>query len=637
MSQPLLSSINDPKDLKKLSNSELFKLSEELRQRIIQVMSVNGGHLASNLGSLEISLALHYVFNSPLDKIIFDVSHQSYTHKLLTGRNSKFETIRKYKGLSGFTHPKESDHDHFFAGHAGTALSLGLGLLRQQRLTSDDNYVIPVIGDATLTCGTSLEAMNNINRDMKRLVVILNDNQMSISKNVGAITHILSRFVNHPTTHKIINEVESLVSKLPSVGESLSYQGRKFSESLRNIVSPASFFEHFGLSYIGPIDGHDLNKVIDTLEAVKDSDHPVIIHFLTKKGNGMDCAVKNPTTYHGAKPFEPDTGKFLPMSPQLTFPKIFGKKMLNMGKKDPNVVAVTPAMSAGSCLDSFRDSFPERFFDVGMAESHSMTFSGALAKTRQLKVVLAIYSTFLQRALDNLYHDVCLQEIPLVLGIDRGGLAGGDGATHNGIYDISFMNAMPNMVIAQPRNGQMLEDLLESSFQYQQPTAIRYPNIPTTPAENKFTFIPIGKGEILSKGKNICLVGLGHKAFTALEVKEILLNYGINATVVDPIFAKPLDEDLFKDIAQTHDYIISIEEHSAKSGLGSILSSFITQNIKTPPKLLILGIPEEYIEHGSHSQLTELIELSAEQVAKKTISWLKKHKAPLNSNEPVLK
>lgn len=628
MPKTQLSSINSPKDLKNLTYPELIELSHDIRQRIIQVMSVNGGHLASNLGSLEISLALHYAFNSPHDKFIFDVSHQSYTHKLLTGRNNQFNTIRKFKGLSGFTHPKESEHDHFFAGHAGTALSLGLGLLKQQKLTNDDNYIIPIIGDATLTCGTALEAMNNIQRDMKRLIVILNDNQMSISKNVGAITHILSRFVNHPTTHKVINEIDHLVSKLPSVGESLSYQGRKFSESLRNIVSPASFFEHYGLSYIGPIDGHDLGKIIDTLEAVKNSDHPVIIHFHTKKGNGMECAVQNPTTYHGAKPFEPSTGKFLPASPQLTFPKIFGKKMVELAEKDSKVVAVTPAMSAGSCLDKFRDNYPERFFDVGMAESHSMTFSGALAKTRQLKVVLAIYSTFLQRALDNLYHDVCLQEIPLVLGVDRGGLAGGDGATHNGIYDISFMNAMPNMIIAQPRNGQLLEELLESAFDYEQPTAVRYPNIPTTLADLPKTYRPKGKGEILSQGENICIIGLGHKALTALEVKDLLLEQGINATVVDPIFVKPLDEDLFHELMTNHTHFISIEEHSACSGLGSILSTFFTQKTQRSPHHLILGIGEEYIEHGSHTQLTDLVSLSAPQIAKKAILWLNQTQAP---------
>ncbi|MBA2727631.1 MAG: 1-deoxy-D-xylulose-5-phosphate synthase, partial [Parachlamydiaceae bacterium] len=454
MTAKILKTINSPQDLKKLNIGQLGKLAEEIRQRIIEVLSVNGGHLASNLGSVELTLAMHYVFDSPNDKFLWDVSHQTYTHKMLTERNDRFPTIRQHKGLCGFSHPKESPHDHFHAGHAGTALSLALGMATTRDLCSQQGYVVPVIGDATLTCGMSLEALNNISRDLKKFIVILNDNEMSISQNVGAITKILSRILSNPTTNKIHQELDSFISKIPSYGSALSKQGHKFTESVKNLVSPAAYFEQYGLSYIGPIDGHDVRKIIEILEGVKNSQWPVIIHLLTKKGQGMESAINNPVSYHGAKPFNVETGEFLPAtSTKPTFPKIFGSHLLKMAEKDSSIVAVTPAMTAGSCLDEFIQKYPNRCFDVGIAESHAVTFSGGLAHGGKLKVVTSIYSTFLQRAFDNLFHDVCLQEKPVVFAIDRAGISGPDGSTHHGIYDISFLNAMPNMVICQPRDG----------------------------------------------------------------------------------------------------------------------------------------------------------------------------------------
>lgn len=375
----ILSSIQSPEDIKALTIPQFQQLAAEIRHRIIEVMSINGGHLASNLGVVELTLALHKVFDSPEDKFIWDVSHQTYVHKLLTGRNNRFNQIRQHKGLCGFSNPKESIHDHFYAGHAGTALSLALGVSKNRDLTKRQEYIIPIIGDATLTCGLSLEALNNVSRDLKRFIVILNDNAMSISKNVGAITHILSRLLSNPTTNKIYQEIDTFVSKIPSYGPLLSHQGHKIAESLKNLVSPAAYFEQYGLSYIGPIDGHDIKKLIDVLEGVKDSTWPVVIHVLTRKGEGMDEAIKNPVSYHGAKPFSRDTGKFLPNpTTKPTFPKIFGAHILKMAEKDPSVVAVTPAMSAGSCLDDFMIKFPDRCMDVGIAESHAVTYSGAL-------------------------------------------------------------------------------------------------------------------------------------------------------------------------------------------------------------------------------------------------------------------
>lgn len=623
MTATILDTIHSPSDLQNLDNKQLTELAAELRARIIQVMSVNGGHLASNLGSIELTLAMHRVFESPLDKFIWDVSHQTYTHKILTDRNDRFDTIRQYKGLCGFSHPKESPHDHFHAGHAGTALSLALGVATTRDLCNEDFYVVPVIGDATLTCGMSLEALNNIPKDLKKFIVILNDNAMSISKNVGAITRILSRMLSNPTTHRIHQELDSLVSKIPSYGPALSRQGFRFTSSLKNLVSPApaAFFEQYGLSYIGPIDGHDIGQLISTLEGLRDSSWPVLLHVLTNKGQGMDAAIENPISYHGAKPFHLDTGKFIVKpSPNPTFPQIFGKQMLKMAEKDPDIVVVTPAMSCGSCLDALMQKFPDRCHDVGIAESHAITFCGGLAYQGKKKVVASIYSTFLQRALDNLFHDICLQELPVVFAIDRAGLAGADGSTHNGIYDISFLNAMPNMVICQPRDGDMLNDLLESSFDWNRPAAIRYPNLPTAVTERERIERPLGKGELLVPGNNLLIIALGHMCGIAMDVREKLKAWGIDAAVLDPIFVKPLDHELLCDLLTTHHRVVTIEEHAVSTGLGAIMNNFLMTYGYHNVQSLNLGIPEAFVEHGSHASLLNELDLSADKITQRITS-----------------
>lgn len=620
MDEPILNSILSLNDLKKLPLKKLPLLAQEIRQRIIEVMSMNGGHLASNLGSVEITLALHKVFNSPEDKFIWDVSHQTYTHKILTGRNERFSQMRQYKGLCGFGHPKESPHDHFYAGHAGTALSLALGVVKNRDLAKRQEYVIPIIGDATLTCGMSLEALNNMSRDLKRFIVVLNDNAMSISKNVGAITRILSRMISNTTTHRLHQELDTLFSKIPSLGSLLSKQGHKISESLKNLFSPAAFFEQFGLSYIGPIDGHDVKKLIEVFESLKDSQWPVIVHLLTNKGQGMDQAIQNPISYHGAKPFCLDTGKFLPTPvTKPTFPKIFGSHILKMAENDPSLVTVTPAMSCGSSLDDFMKKFPERCLDVGIAEGHCITFCGGIAYGKKMKVVASIYSTFLQRGFDNLFHDVCLQELPVVFAIDRAGLAGPDGSTHNGIYDISFLNAMPNMIITQPRNGHLLKELLESAFTWGRPTSIRYPNMTTEEADLPLQYRELGKGEVLAEGNDLLIIGLGHMNNTALQVRELLKAKGLCATVMDPIFIKPLDTELICKLLVTHTRIVTIEEHSLISGLGSILNNFLMSQGYSNIQVLNFGVPEAFIEQGSHAQLVNELGLTPEKMTQKII------------------
>jgi 1-deoxy-D-xylulose-5-phosphate synthase len=619
MIESILEKIHSPQDLKDLEIEDLEKLSVEIRQRIIDVLSINGGHLASNLGIVELTIALHKVFNSPQDKFIFDVSHQSYPHKLLTGRQEKFAQIRQFKGLCGFSNPQESPHDHFYAGHAGTALSLALGVAKNRDLTKRDEHILPILGDASLSCGLTLEALNNIPKDLSRFIVILNDNKMSISQNVGAITRILSRFINNPKSNKIYQEVEHLLSKIPNYGQTIAKQGQKLKESIKNLVSTAPFFEQFHLSYVGPVDGHDLPKLIAVLEALKDAPHPVLLHVVTVKGKGMDTATLNPISYHGCKPFDKVTGLFLPSPSKPTFPQIFGRHLLKMADNDPSLVAVTPAMPAGSCLDAFMEKFPERCIDVGIAEGHAVTFCGGIAYGKQMKVVCSIYATFFQRAFDNLFQDVCLQGLPVVFAVDRGGISGPDGSTHHGIYDIAFLNAMPNMVICQPRDGHVLKELMESAFQWKRPTAIRYPNMATVESNLPLQTREVGSAEILVQGKQIALIALGHMSEIALKVREILKNHGIEATVIDPVFVKPLDSDLFCSILGSHPYIVTIEEHALSGGFGMIFNNFMVKNKFSQTQVLNFGIPDTFLEQGSHKELLQEIGLTPESIAQQIL------------------
>ncbi|MBS0607005.1 MAG: 1-deoxy-D-xylulose-5-phosphate synthase [Verrucomicrobia bacterium] len=615
MTEHLLDQISSPDDIKNFSLGALEELAKEIRQRIIDVLAINGGHLASNLGIVELSIALHKVFNSPDDKFIFDVSHQSYPHKMLTGRIGKFEKIRQFRGLCGFSNPKESPHDHFYAGHAGTALSLALGVAKNRDLAKRQEHILPILGDASLTCGLTLEALNNIPKDLGRFIVVLNDNKMSISQNVGAMTHILSRFLNNPKSNKLYQEMEAILSKIPNYGQTLAKQGHKIKESLKNLVSTAPFFEQFNLAYVGPVDGHDLSKLIPVLEALKYSNQPVLLHVVTVKGNGMDTATENPISYHGCKPFDKVTGLFLPSSSKPTFPQIFGRHILKMAENDPSLVAVTPAMPAGSCLDDFMTRFPERCLDVGIAEGHAVTFCAGIAYGKKMKVVCSIYATFFQRAFDNLFQDVCLQELPVIFAVDRGGISGPDGSTHHGIYDIAFLNAMPNMVICQPRDGHVLKELMESAFNWNRPTAIRYPNMATDEPSAPIRQRTLGSAEVLSQGKEIVIVALGHMCHTAMSVKEILKKEGIECTVIDPVFVKPLDSDLFCHILLSHKYVVTIEEHALSGGLGMIFNNFILQNKFNHIQVMNFGIPDTFLEQGSHKELVHEIGLTPETIA----------------------
>lgn len=579
----MLEHIHSPEDLSSLSIHELNKLARLMRERVIEVLATNpcGGHLSSNLGIVELTIALHKHFKAPFDKFIFDTSHQTYIHKILTGRNDKMPTIRQKDGLCGFSCPTESPYDHFYAGHAGTALSLALGMAKSRDLLGDKNFIIPILGDAALTCGLTLEALNNIPHDLRNFPIILNDNNMSISASVGCFSKILSK--------------------------GTSVEKRR------------EFFSCFGLDYVGPLDGHNIEEILKTFQKHKNLSKPTIFHFLTVKGQGMDHAMNAPTTYHGVKPFNLDTGKFLThLKANPKFPQIFGKFLVELALKNPNIIAITPAMPAGSCLNAFMQKFPDRCIDVGIAEGHSITYAGGVAAEKKQKVFVAIYATFLQRALDNLFQDVCLQELPVTFAIDRGGIAGPDGATHNGIYEIGFLVSMPNMIVAQPRNGELLKQLMQSSINWAQPTAIRYPNLPTTETNLPHQDRVIGKGEIIHSGEDIAIIALGHKIQDAIEVKDRLSQYGYNPTIIDPIFLKPLDSELIKSIALTHRYIFTIEEHCISSGLGNIINSFIMQE-RLDICVYNFGIKDAFIHHGSHKDISQELGLDAASISQEIL------------------
>jgi 1-deoxy-D-xylulose-5-phosphate synthase len=625
----LLQRIYQPSELKSLSINELELIAHEIRQQIIEVMSINGGHLTSNLGIVELTIALHRVFDSPEDQLIFDVSHQIYPHKILTGRSHLFSKIRQYHGLCGFSHPGESPHDHYYAGHAGTALSLALGAAKSRDLSQGSEHIIPVLGDASLTCGLTLEALNNVPKNLQRFITVLNDNARSISESVGNIKNILSRLLNNPTSNWLYREIEEKLAKIPACGGTLEKIGHKMTESMKSLVSHAPFFEEFGFSYVGPIDGHDISKLLHTLEALKNGTRPVLLHVLTVKGKGMPIAIANPTPYHGARPFDLQSGKFLPSpSKRPTFPKIFGRHLHKMGERNQNIVAITPAMAAGSCLDDFQSSFPDRCIDVGIAEGHAVTFAGGLAANRTKKVIACIYATFLQRALDNVFQDVCMQNIPVIFAMDRAFISGPDGSTHHGIYDIAFLNALPNLVIAQPRNGHLLKELLESALLWDKPTAIRYPNLETEEPDLPLQHKTVGRGEIVVKGHSLLILALGHHCETAFQVRDLLLLTGIDATIVDPVFIKPLDTELFNHLLSTHSFVVTIEEHALNAGFGMIFNSFLVQNGWKEVEVLNFGIPDRFIQFGSHSELIKEIGLDAQSIASRILQeWPHKNKS----------
>jgi 1-deoxy-D-xylulose-5-phosphate synthase len=599
-----LPKIESPADLKKIPREELPRVAEELRDYLVTVVSKIGGHLASSLGATELTLALHYVFDTPRDKIVWDVGHQAYVHKILTGRRDRFPTIRQYGGLSGFPVREESPYDTFNVAHAGTAISGALGMAVARDIRGEDFHVVAVVGDAGLTVGMELEAINNLGALQKKVLVIINDNTMSISPNVGALSGYLNRIIHGQAYHRLKEEVEKLMLSVPHVGRRLLRLSRDIVESAKTLLIPGLVFEELGFDYVGPINGHNLDELLDVLTRLKDSPKPAVVHVVTQKGKGYPHAEELPVKYHGVTQFDVSTGAFHKAPAQApSFTSVFGKTMCELAEKDPRVVAITAAMSEGTGLDEFAKRFPSRFFDVGIAEQHAVTFGVGLA-CEGMRPVVAIYSTFLQRAFDQVYHDACLMSAPVTFALDRGGIVGADGPTHHGLYDLVYLTALPGMVVMAPKDENELRHMLYTALHVEGPAAVRYPraNGVGMALDAEFKNLEIGKAEILREGRDFAILALGSMVYPCLEAAEKLEPMGLSATVINARFAKPLDDELICCLAAEKQFLVTAEEGTEAGGFGAQVAALLHDR-KIATSILRIAVPDRIIPHGAPSLL----------------------------------
>lgn len=621
----ILSRIEGPADTQKLSRPELDTLAEEIRASIIQVTARNGGHIGPNLGVVELTIALHRVFNSPKDPFVFDVSHQGYVHKLLTGRHGEaFDKIRQSDGLSGFLSRTESEHDSYGAGHAGTALSAALGMAVARDRKGTDEHVVAILGDAAFTCGITLEALNNVDGSTKKLIIILNDNEWSIAKNVGSLARYFNEIITNPVYNRIDRDIKSVLKKVPG-GQRFINFSNKWKRETKDFFIDSNFFETFGLRYIGPVDGHDLDAVIKNLEFAKSSDRPIIIHLLTQKGKGYEPALASPEKFHGLGPFDVLTGQSPPAkSKALNYQDAFGQQLLKFAQADKRILGITAAMPPGTGLSYLRESLPEQFFDVGIAEEHAVLFAAGMA-TRGMKPVVAIYSTFLQRAYDPIIHDICLQNLPVVFCMDRAGLSPNDGATHHGLFDIGYLRCVPNTIIMQPKDENELADMLWTAIQTESPTFIRYPRGSSLGLEPnpKTSVLEIGKAEVLRKGKDIQIWALGPWIEDALSLAPVLeKELQIEVGVVNGRFAKPIDSELLKQQAKEAKLFVSMEDHARTGGFGTAILEALNE-LGLSTALERIGYPDTFIEHATNGEdLRKIAGISPEEVHQKiTTQW----------------
>lgn len=609
MSYHLLERIDSPVDLRRLPPADLPRLAEEIRAKIIETVCVTGGHLAPCLGVVELTLALHYIFNTPDDKLIWDVGHQAYAHKLITGRRDQFHTLRQYKGISGFPKRDESTYDTFDTGHSSTSISASLGISLAKCLKGDTAKTLAVIGDGSMTGGMAFEALNQAGHLGKDLVVILNDNEMSISANVGALSSFLSRKLTGKTIVRFKKEMEHFLKGFHGVGDNILQVLKKSEESFKGFFTPGMLFEALKFEYIGPINGHDMDALLETLENVRDlHDGPVLVHVLTTKGKGYAPAEKNPGSYHGVGPFDKTSGKALPTNPTpISYTQTFGDTLVEIAAKDPRVAAISAAMPAGTGLTRFANLYPERFFDVGIAEQHAVTFAAGLA-TEGILPVVAIYSTFFQRALDQIIHDVCLPNLPVTFAIDRAGVVGDDGPTHHGVFDLSFFRFIPNMVVMAPKDEAELQNMLYTSILLPGPSAVRYcrGNGVGVSLHHELSKIPYGQGELLRQGTDILLLPIGNRVYPALEAAEGLEKLGISAAVINPRFVTPIDGDLICEWAAATGKVITIEDNIKKGGFGSAVLELFARRKLHHINTTLLGFPDKFMEHGPQETLWHL-------------------------------
>ena len=621
----ILSKINSPIDLRKLPLEKLDELSSEVRQLVIDTVSETGGHLASSLGVVELTVALHYIFNTPEDKLVWDVGHQCYPHKILTGRRDKINTLRQFGGLSGFPNKDESSYDVMTSGHSSTSVSFALGLAAARDIEKKNNKVIAVIGDGALSGGESFEAMNNAGQMGKDLIIVLNSNDMSISESVGALSSYLTRLISEPLFNKVRNELRTFVSRIPKVGPKVAKAARKFEEGLKNLIVPGIFFEELGFTYYGPIDGHDMKKLVAIFQRVSNLGGPRIVHVVTTKGKGYKPAESDPATFHGLKPFDKDNGIEEDKSnknqsnDKISFTQVFSDKICKLAKENDKIVAVTAAMPCGTGLDVFAKKYPERFFDVGIAEQHALTFSAGMAK-EGLSPITAIYSTFLQRGYDQIFHDICLQELGVVLAIDRAGIVGQDGITHQGVFDIAYLRNLPKLVIMAPKDANDFEAMLDLAVSLKKPVAIRYPRAKTEkPTSSKLGTdnLKLGQAKVLKEGKDITIISCGPLANIALEAAAKLDKEKISVQVIDLRFIKPLDNKIIDYIKKTNKCFVTIEEGVRLGGAGSAVLELLEANKITDYKSRLIGLPDEFIEHGTREELFNKYGLTIENVINK--------------------
>ena len=617
-----LKSIDSPEDLKKLSLEELPELAKEIRQMILEVVSQKGGHLSSSLGAVDLAIALHYVFNSPVDKIIWDVGHQIYAHKIITGRRDRFSTLREFGGLSGFSKPEESPHDPVITGHSSNSISAALGLAVAGDYDDSDSHVVAVIGDGAFTGGMAFEALNHAGSLGKDMLVILNANEMSISRNVGAMSEYFNRIISGHFYNRMKNDLEQIVEKIPGFGHKVVESAHKLEESIKSLIVPGVLFEEMGFRYFGPVNGHDLPNLTRMLKSLKDIQGPKLLHVITTKGKGYSFAEERPDLYHSASPFDLSTGKSTRSDPGKSFSSVFGDALVELAKNDEKIIAITAAMTQGTGLSKFAELFPDRFYDVGIAEQHAVTFAAGLA-IKGLKPVVAIYSTFLQRALDQIMHDVCLMKLPIVFAVDRAGLVGPDGPTHHGIFDVSFLKSLPGLVVSQPRDIQQLRDMLAMAVNCDSPTVIRFPKrSDEISLSTEFNPVQPGKWEIIKKGTDGWFVVTGPTVETGLACSELLAKDSFDFGVVDARFLKPLDSAFVTGAAAEGKPMVVIEENPVYSGLGEAVSGIVT---KSPyqVKVLSLGLPDRIVPHGNRQSLLDFCDLSVNKVSKRVKEWLK--------------
>lgn len=610
----LLKQIEKPEDVKKLKMDDLNLLAAEIREFIIENVSQTGGHLAPNLGVVEMTLALHYIFDTTTDRIVWDVGHQSYVHKIITGRKDSFATLRQFGGLAGFPKREESIHDAFNTGHSSTSISAALGFALARDRKKENYQVAAIIGDGALTGGQAFEALNETGHLGVDMTVILNDNEMSIAENVGAMSSYLSRLRSDPSYTKRKKDIELLLRKVPAIGTTVVKAAERVKDSLKYLVVPGMLFEEMGFTYLGPIDGHNIRDLIAVLKQAKEMEGPVLLHILTKKGKGYKPAEYDPSLFHGVGPFNLESGEVIKKSGPPTYTKVFSKALVDLAEKDERITAITAAMPEGTGLNNFAARYPERFFDVGIAEQNAVTMATSMALAG-MRPVVAIYSTFLQRAYDQIVHDVCLQKAPVLFAIDRAGIVGHDGPTHHGAFDLSYLRHIPNMAILAPKDEEELRHMLSTALQYQGPVALRYPRGQGVgvPLSQEYQTIPWGKGETLVTGKDLVIIAGGTMVYPALETGKILDKQGISTTVINARFIKPLDEELIKAAVEKHKYVVTMEENVIAGGFGAGVLELLAR-LGLAKKVLNIGLPDAFVTQGNTSTIHESLNLTAEKM-----------------------